>query len=257
MSIVEVTNLSSRTTKEDLAILFKRYGSIDKIKFTKNRALIYFGGRHDARKSLVMNKRELDCKPLNVHIYTHVDEYHKIFKENITRWNESIKSSLPIRSPDKITHDNIFPNNINYSGERLVQTFSLVYNNLSSEERQILVSDELISKFSLKNILNTLNNFGYYNVNVLRTGINEVSTNFKSTTVKIKITAELIKTKDYYGTIGEYRLIWENICIKKIYSAEGLETLAKELHVKYTDDDDLCLLIGERVNNLRWSDFST
>ena len=118
------------------------------------------------------------------------------------------------------------------------------------------MDDHKPRELEMKNLLNQHNDFGYYNINVISVIVNQVSTDFYCTKITIIIGCELIKPENYYATIGAYRIIWENVCVKKQFSNKGLDKIAQELGVEYGQDDDLCQILGPVINNLTWADFS-
>jgi hypothetical protein len=134
---------------------------------------------------------------------------------------------------------------------------SLRYENLPIKNNLKLIEDRTYYEKEIKLILNRYNNFGYYVANVLSVFLDRVDINFaKETRVYIHIVGELIHLDDYYNTIGLYRLAWDNICVKQIYSKQELIELADNLQLEYEQGDDLCEIIGEKVNNLSWNDFN-
>jgi hypothetical protein len=150
----------------------------------------------------------------------------------------------------------ILPRTVEKNGTNFDIEISLYFENLLPENYIMLIySTDLEEDVKIK--LNRENYFGYYNLNILSLFVKDVNINRESKMTKatIILLTELVKTEDYYNTIGEYRLIWENICFKNWYSKEGLTDLAKDLHLTYNKTDDLCKIIGDKVNNLSWNDF--
>jgi RNA recognition motif-containing protein len=188
------------------------------------------------------------------YLYTRVNY---IYELNLPKWQNILKQFFPDILPSKISFSKLyFPQKTPDNGTTINVNVQLDYKNLSTNNRMKLVDDPNYYEKELKIILNRENNFGYYNLNVLRVTLNDITVQFKTNIVHANLTilGETIKPDDYYITIGAYRLAWENICVKRIYSKEGLKELANNLNLDY-NENNLCEFIGDSVNNLSWDNF--
>lgn len=185
---------------------------------------------------------------------------NKTVKLNLNKWNDILKTFLPnFNSPDVrlyLYQEKLSTLKVN-NGHPIDIKVDIEYKNLSIENciKLLTQSTDYVNNTKIK--LNEENYFGYYNINVLSIILDNININPQNgdTYLKLILVSELINPDDYYGTIGAYRLVWENICVKNYKNKEGLIKLAEDLQIDHYDEDDLCEIIGEKVNNLSWEDF--
>lgn len=186
----------------------------------------------------------------------------RTFKINSKQWKNRLEQFFHLKlQPTSAYFSGDIPKNIRENGQKIKIELKLTYSNVSLHDRIIFVGDHTFNEEEIKNELNKLNNFGYYNMNVLSVKVMDVNTKYHSkglpdVNIQIKVISELIKVEDYYITIGEFRTIWENICVRKRFSPAGLDKIAKELNIDLDEASDPCEVIGEVVNNLTWSNFT-
>lgn len=183
--------------------------------------------------------------------YTRVEQRtKKIFKKAINDWDNVLKGYFKFNAKISLVESKRdFPEKITENGELNCRTIKIKYKKLPSTDIMEIIINKDLHEANLKNLLIKINNFGYYSVNTLSVILEEVNTTFKTTTVRIRMFYETINNDDYYRTIGYYRTTYEAICIKKQFNDKGLVELAKDLGI------ESCEQLGERVNNLKWSDF--
>lgn len=186
----------------------------------------------------------------------------RTFTTNSKQWKHLLERFFNLKiQPNFSYYSGQLPEKVRKNGEKFKTVLKLTYSNVSANERMMFANDQTLREEEIRNELNRWNNFGYYNMNVLSVKVKDVYTKFKSkglseVTIKINVIGELIKPETYYITIGEFRNIWENICVNKRFSPAGLSKIAKELGIDLDEDSDHCQVIGEAVNNLTWANFA-
>jgi RNA recognition motif-containing protein len=257
---LEVSGLSS-DSEDDVYDLFSRYGKITDMTFiTDNIAIIKFEDYRDAEDAFrELDGRTLDRNTIIIKYYEEQDQNpknNKLVKLGIETWKKIFQQFIPNTNTPNVIHFLNPPERVIENGERIGFDVIFTYKKLSVVNVMKLLDDKTI--YEMKMMLNKSNYFGYYNLNVLSINLTTVNMDFINETTKVylKIVCEFIQPDDYYGTIGAYRITWENICVKKQFDKKGLMELAKDLNLEYNSNDDLCKIIGETVNNLSFHDFS-
>lgn len=150
------------------------------------------------------------------------------------------------------------PKTIINSGDNYSTTISLTYENLQEEDYTKLLFNRQLKEREIKSFLSSYLDLGIYVINILKVKIKGVTFNFdkRRATMMILFNMELIHHSDYYDTIGAYKISWENICLKGRFSKSGLQKLANSLNIDEYNDENLCEQIGDRIQQLQFSDFT-
>jgi hypothetical protein len=132
----------------------------------------------------------------------------------------------------------------------------IFFENLQNKDFGILLSRD---QNKIRNFIEKYTDLGLYVLNIININIRDLFFDFKYNRCQMMIDfeMELINPEDYYATIGAYKLVWENICKKELYSKTGLRELAKDLKLNYEnyDDNQLCFEVGQVIEKLTWADF--
>lgn len=183
------------------------------------------------------------------------------FEKSLKVWRnpKELLGSLPGPNIKTIVTTGVFDNkDTQKSGGRFHTKLILNYGILSHEDQIKLIINKNNILNEIKKILTNNSDFGYYIINILSVQIRDIAIRYDDTRVKIFIITEVITAEDYYKTIGYYKTLQENICVKGDYTRQGLQEIARELLInkinKY-NDDELCEVISQKIDNLRWDDF--
>lgn len=171
--------------------------------------------------------------------------WHKIFMNYFTTTVEP--TSIVLNWP--------FSGYLPASGHSFKIDVLLEYKNLAFNDSAQLIADKEDREYEIKNILNKHNDLGYYFANVIEVTLISLHIDFSHSKAKVRILGEMITTDDYYDTIGRYRQMLETLCTKKMYNPEGIVKILEDFGVQYEEDDDLCEMASDIVNNLKWDDF--
>jgi hypothetical protein len=258
---LQVNNLPPQLSVQDLKDYFAQYGPVvEVIMINDNTAVVEYEDLSDTKYALQIGEGIIRGKRVFFEKYYETTEELNIrdmFRGNLQKWENMLKQFFPRVKASVVILSNVFPEEFMKNGTGIHIHVTLVYENLSADNLIKLVYDPTDYGKKMKIMLNQQNDFGYYNVNILyiaKESIN-IDPHNKNTKVGIIIRGELIQSDDYYGTIGAYRITWQNICEKEKFSKKELIKLAEDLNLNYNQADDLCHIIGERVNNLLWDDF--
>jgi hypothetical protein len=260
---MRVTNLPPEVSAQDLEDYLAQYGDVVKVTMSNNNtAVVEYEDPDDIKYAISIGEIIIRGRKVYLEKYYGTIAEIKIrdaLNANIEKWNTLLKKFLNNVTASKVVFCNtFFPDEFMPNGSKFDIYLTMEYENLLSDNLVKLLYNPDDYEKEMKILLNQYNDFGYYNINVLRMKMESVCMypHSKNTKFRIKIAGELIHPNDYYSTIGAYRIAWKNICEEENFSKKELVKIANDLNLNYNSTDNLCHIIGEKVNDLKWDDFN-
>lgn len=183
--------------------------------------------------------------------YTLFEKRKKLFMKKI----KDIVTVLNLDFPVKQSYVDVsLPTQIQHNGQNFTLGIDVVYDNIDNHQR--IVNFQNMKK-QIKQYLEPYIDMGIYVINVLKVTVVNLEFKFKTheLAISIEISAEIISMTDYYETIGYYKTVYDNVCVKKQFRMDDMKRLAKSLRLKVSEKDDICKVIEKRIRRLKWADF--
>lgn len=229
-----------------------------------------FHGEHIAHVGFTLGSL---CDPSLRELYSSEEPILEIFEKHKQQWIkafQNIHKAFPSNLPNpQITKGYMkVPSKIENSGQNYTINLNVMFTSYEDTNYSKLLSNKRNIEEKIRKILEPHTDLALYVLNIIDIKMTTFNIEFyeemekdepvSSAVINLNINMEMIHLENYYKTIGEYKLIWENVCVKNKFSNKGIKQLAKELNIDVNGDVDnstICKRIGDKIKNLRWRDF--